>query len=376
VSLNAVSLFLALLVVFLFGILLLVSPATYGYLLMEDTPTEWFSFLSLLGAGFLWLAGVRRTWRKGQFPGSLFCLAMAALCIFVAGEEISWGQRLLSFQTPGYFAERNIQGELTVHNLSLPWMRPRRLAFLIVMGYGVVLPGLARLVRWIRETACNIGIPIPSPGVIPAFALTGWLLTSPITATDDEVGELIFAVALLSVGFSAAGFSGKHGGKSILQFSALSAVVACGLSVLSFTVDEEREHLLFVGPLQAGQAYEGRGMKLAAAREYEKLASYWQTDWELWVKIIDLTYEGGETLRAFQLAEGFLRIHRREWRVYEILLEIGHNWGIHDHIEDLIQEILLEEPDNEFARQAHSVLLTLRERQVTPWESASAADSY
>ena len=196
--------------------------------------------------------------------------------------------------------------------------------------------------------------------------LTAWLLTSPITATDDEVGELFFSVALLCSAFSAAGAEGTGGGKNLLQVSALFAVLATGLSILSFTVTMEREHFLCVGHLQAGQAYEGRGMTLAAAREYEKLARYWQTDWDLWVKVIDLYAKGGDTGRAFRLGEGFLRIHRREWRVYEILLEIGHRWGMHDHVQDLIREILTEEPDNEYAEQALSRLLVMKERYTDP----------
>src|SRR4029453_13243110 len=38
---------------------------------------------------------------------------------FVAGEEISWGQRLLGIATPEAVAEVNIQQELTLHNTYL-----------------------------------------------------------------------------------------------------------------------------------------------------------------------------------------------------------------------------------------------------------------
>jgi hypothetical protein len=359
-TLSLASIILTAFLVCLFGLLLLVSPAAYGYLLMEDTPSEWLGFLFLVVAGFLWLVAVRHAYTRRQFLGSLFCLAMAVLCLFVAGEEISWGQRLLGFQTPGYFRERNIQGELTIHNLSLPWMRPRRLAFVLVLGYGVVAPILAGVCRPVRTAFSRLGVPIPPFGALPAFALAAWLFTSPITATDDEVGELVFSAALLVVALSAAGRGDRDGAGDLFRVSALSLVSAVGLSILSFTADAEREHFFFVGPLQAGQAYEGRGMELSAAREYEKLARYWQTDWDLWVKVIDLTYSGGDWERSLWLAEEFLRIHRREWRVYEILIEIGHTWGIHDHVEDLLEEILREEPDNEFARQALTHLLTLR----------------
>jgi hypothetical protein len=44
---------------------------------------------------------------------------LCALVLFVmAGEEISWGQRLFQWETTGFFAENNIQGETNLHNLA------------------------------------------------------------------------------------------------------------------------------------------------------------------------------------------------------------------------------------------------------------------
>lgn len=42
---------------------------------------------------------------------------LAALCLFGAGEEISWGQRIFDLETPEYFQEKNAQGEIGLHNL-------------------------------------------------------------------------------------------------------------------------------------------------------------------------------------------------------------------------------------------------------------------
>ena len=42
-----------------------------------------------------------------------------AVCLFMFGEEISWGQRLLGFATPDWMNRQNYQGEFTLHNMKL-----------------------------------------------------------------------------------------------------------------------------------------------------------------------------------------------------------------------------------------------------------------
>ncbi|MGB8983581.1 MAG: hypothetical protein WCC12_17060, partial [Anaerolineales bacterium] len=49
----------------------------------------------------------------------LIYLGLALLFFFGAGEEISWGQRILGFETPETLAQVNKQDELNLHNLSV-----------------------------------------------------------------------------------------------------------------------------------------------------------------------------------------------------------------------------------------------------------------
>jgi hypothetical protein len=44
----------------------------------------------------------------------LFCISVV---LFVAGEEISWGQNFLLFDSPNFFTENNLQKETNLHNL-------------------------------------------------------------------------------------------------------------------------------------------------------------------------------------------------------------------------------------------------------------------
>jgi len=46
-------------------------------------------------------------------------LPLAALFFFIAGEEISWGQRIFGWETPPWVEAHNIQDETTIHNLDI-----------------------------------------------------------------------------------------------------------------------------------------------------------------------------------------------------------------------------------------------------------------
>lgn len=100
-------------------------PETWTYIIKEDSVVEYLtmmayalaSLLSFFTAAFLMRR--RSTWKKntllyGTVVAALLLLGLG--CFLIAGEEISWGQRLLGIETPEHLAERNTQGELNLHN--------------------------------------------------------------------------------------------------------------------------------------------------------------------------------------------------------------------------------------------------------------------
>ena len=82
----------------------------------EDRPVEVATVVALLLAGLL---AVRRVLRaaKAREPRfvQLFFALFAVVMVFVALEEISWGQHLLGLETPDAF-KHNAQQELTLHS--------------------------------------------------------------------------------------------------------------------------------------------------------------------------------------------------------------------------------------------------------------------
>lgn len=83
----------------------------------EDALLEWTQFALFLGSAIAALAVGIRLWRSGaRLPAALYLLFGVGL-IFVAGEEIAWGQRLFDFGTPEGLRAINRQNEVTIHNI-------------------------------------------------------------------------------------------------------------------------------------------------------------------------------------------------------------------------------------------------------------------
>lgn len=77
--------------------------------------------------------------------------------LFIAGEEISWGQRIFGYPTPDWIAERNAQEEFNLHNLHIF----HTLSYLGFM-YGVQLLFMMSCVAFFTGRKRILGIPVPS----------------------------------------------------------------------------------------------------------------------------------------------------------------------------------------------------------------------
>ncbi|RMG19824.1 MAG: hypothetical protein D6729_04360, partial [Deltaproteobacteria bacterium] len=148
-----------------------IAPETFGRWMQEDGPAEWATFWAFLLAGALVLTRLKGLF--GRRLALVLAVLLSAFCLFVAGEEISWGQRLFGFEPPALFLEKNFQQELNVHNFlkgkklaGLP-LDSRYLVLLVALSYGALLPLLRRLLA--RRSA-------PVGQALEAIAPPVWLL--------------------------------------------------------------------------------------------------------------------------------------------------------------------------------------------------------
>ena len=165
-------------------------PVSYVYFINEDRWAEYGTFNLLAMACLFWLLALRTrprdTLRKVGF------WALLASSAFFALEEISWGQRVFGFGTPGIVAHHNWQSETNVHNLlyldTTPVLAIGIALWLALTPLHARLPALARLID-------RLGLPVVPYRVWPLFWLALVFAVSPLPK-NDEITELCTGLAL------------------------------------------------------------------------------------------------------------------------------------------------------------------------------------
>lgn len=149
-------------------------------------------------------------------PDRIVYALMAAACLFIAGEELSWGQWLFHWETPAQLASVNLQQETNLHNMVDP-----RIYDPIYSLVSFLLIGLALVASAPSLKARVLKVIEGVPGLSPLTAFIEWLSGSTIglaltlaTAvllqheSFEEFAELLLGLTLMN--FMAASVSIRH----------------------------------------------------------------------------------------------------------------------------------------------------------------------
>jgi len=182
----------------------------YAALIEEDGIIESVQIGALVGLAIVGAAIAHRLLtRRRMVLGSLYFLAAAA-AVFIFGEEISWGQRLLGWATPADLAVLNQQGETNIHNIGQT-LRALNLVMMSVALAAAVLPGVW---LWGRDRPRQVDEYLIVP---PLFLASAFLLAVTyrlvrlafipearyVVSRYQEVTELAFYFGLLVFAFLA-----------------------------------------------------------------------------------------------------------------------------------------------------------------------------
>jgi len=168
------------------------APERYRELLQEDRIVEWGSVWLFLAAGAFGLYNATR--RRFLFDG-----LVALFCLFIAGEEFSWGQRLFGYYAPEFFLGNNFQQEMNLHNLAQAFLQPKWVLMMALGGFGLLLPFLATRRRGAAWMA-RVGATPPPSALVPWFAIAiVLLLWYPLTLTGEWVEALAGVLFLASM---------------------------------------------------------------------------------------------------------------------------------------------------------------------------------
>ncbi|MCB2193226.1 MAG: hypothetical protein KQI62_16760 [Deltaproteobacteria bacterium] len=178
------------------------APGFYHELVQEDGLLEYTQFFCYAAAGGLCLYASPRLW--GQAPAAHFwtVLLLGLGLLVVAGEEISWGERLLGYDLPQWFAENNFQHEVSLHNLKAV---QGKISFLYVatgLALGLGWSLWRRPAAWLRlGPAWRSLLEL----VVPPWNLSLYFLPTALIYGYFVVGFLVMALMGTAAGFGLEG---------------------------------------------------------------------------------------------------------------------------------------------------------------------------
>jgi hypothetical protein len=147
--------------------------------------------------------------------GMLATLAWVILMFIFMGEEISWGQRIFSIETPEALMESNLQQEFNIHNLAVVDNTvggKYRFFSLMLLSFGLIFP-IMKFFTLGKKTLHFFAFPAPSLGLgiitVAAYIFGKYYFeTLPMDAAS-EIREFIFSVAVLILSIQSAFYPKK-----------------------------------------------------------------------------------------------------------------------------------------------------------------------
>ena len=197
----------------------LVEKATYAVALvimligfvMSYVNHDWFKHVYVVEDGFTeWLTVVvvvigtivcfRRVVVLRREKPLLFlaCTAILGMIfLFVAGEEVSWGQRIFQIESSEFFQKHNAQGETNLHNLVVGDTKINKLIFgrgiaVFLVIYLFVVTPLYKRKAGLKAFLDKFAVPIPQNHQIIAYAVA--VLVIQVLMTSGKKGELLEVV--------------------------------------------------------------------------------------------------------------------------------------------------------------------------------------
>jgi hypothetical protein len=179
------------------------APVAHWRFNVEDSFVENVTFFAFLLAGGYMLASLKAR------DGRMWYALLAVACLLVAGEEISWGQRLFEIPTPPELWRLNRQHELNLHNIAGVHEHVKSVGLTLILVFSVVLPALYRSSATARRRIDAWQIPLVRLDSSELIVLATALMVAPRLLIHDnpfdEIGEMILGLAFLLIAFDRQG---------------------------------------------------------------------------------------------------------------------------------------------------------------------------
>lgn len=190
----------------------------------QDGVVSWIQVVFLTSAGILFfIVSYKR--KISKTSGAWLSFLAGLFCLLVMLEEISYGQRIIGYESPYYFHRHNVHREVNIHNLIIFDNALDIAALLIYLVWCVLLPLLIVFKNDWKNILTNAGFFI-LPKYIAVFCIAGLFLEFGLRslyrgyhAGNNEILELylylsLFGASLISFAETAFKKDKLDGGKN------------------------------------------------------------------------------------------------------------------------------------------------------------------
>lgn len=203
---SAIMLVIAGLSLTLFDIaIFLIDQAAHWRFTTEDGLVENLTVVFWLVGGVYILATLKERSARWLF------IPLALAAIWVAGEEVSWGQRLFDLATPAALSAINEQHELNLHNIEGVHENIKWIGLSFILLGAIALPFAQAMSATVRNVFARFGLPLMRLDAIAMVVLSILLMAVPrLLGMDnvfDETGEMIMGLAFMLFALDRTGFA-------------------------------------------------------------------------------------------------------------------------------------------------------------------------
>jgi len=182
------------------------------YLILEDGVLENLTALLLLFGGCFVFYHFFKNKREKDIWWKIFHVIFGLILWFGFAEEISWGQRIIGFDTPVFFQKHNKQYEVGIHNLTYDGFSVNQWIFSFGLSIGIAIYYLffrilTEKVTWIGNWTRRLGVPVPKWNQTLLLSGSVLLILFIDHSKKWEIFECIFVLI-----FMMTLYEGKHGG--------------------------------------------------------------------------------------------------------------------------------------------------------------------
>lgn len=197
-------------------LLYFVSKDWYIWFAAEDSVAESLTALFYLAAGVVLIVhSLNKIRREQKVKLEILSLLLGLFFVFIAAEEISWGQRFFHIPEPGFLKGRTFDDDLSVHNLLLfgnPLFEGSRLLNLFIIVTGILLPVFYSASGRVRKLLNDVNFQVVPLACLPIFFLGLVYGLGMVRVfrhwSPTEIKEFIFSIGFLLFSLSAA--TGKN----------------------------------------------------------------------------------------------------------------------------------------------------------------------